>query len=150
MKKWNNHPLASAEFLRIHCKKRVLFLPIILFIIYAGMLLFAPTIENIPVRIFTYGFIAIVFLWLSFDYVKQAFMEIAASSGSVSVCWMGCFKQEWQYNQIDCIEKVYDRGNVQYCVYHRKKCLFSYTNNFQYAEEMYIFILRKIKNPSSL
>ena len=137
------HFYASAEFLRIECKKSVLFLPAICWSIFAGALLFAPAIEDIPARVLVYGFVAAVCLWVSYEYIRQAFTEIAAASDFVSVSWMGRFKQVWKYDRIDRIERVHNRGVVWYCAYHGRKCIFKYTGSFQKAEEMYMLLQQK-------
>ena len=137
------HSHVSVEFLHIECKKSVLFYPIFCWILFVGILHFAPRIEDIPTRMFTCGLVVAVFLWISYEYIRQAFMEITAADDSVSVCWRGRFKQVWQYNQIDRIERVYIRSDVWYCVYHGRKCIFKYTGNFQKAEEMYMLLMQK-------
>lgn len=139
----SKHQNSSEALLSIRCRKSYLFLPVICWIVFAWMLVFAPEIEDITARVCTYGLVASVFLWLSYEVVRQVFTEIAAGADAVSVIRLGRVGRVWQYDQIERIERTHNRSEVRYYVYHGGKCIFRFSSNFPKSEEMYHILVEK-------
>lgn len=91
----NNHGLQRP--IHAKCKKHVLFLPLILWSVYIGCLLFNPRIPDYYAHILTYGFLFVSFFAITVNVFLLAYTELEVSDSGLTIWFMGKYERHFDF-----------------------------------------------------